>query len=214
MTAPMVPRMLKPEIMYFNGVQGEEPGLVDSLVIGYLGMRGFDASHYFINWKTNNPFSEELDKATDAVSDKLESLDDGTPLVLMGVSGGVSMVENVRFNLDSPNLSAILICGRVKRGDYADDDASSLYVTARQRDSGLYVASVEYAEDYSIPGLTVQDHDNTVVVNSRRDKVVPPETTLIDEVTTINLWVAGHIPSCGLGIVEAPRLINTHLTAQ
>lgn len=212
MTAPMVPRMLKPEIMYFNGVQGEEPGLEDSLVIRYLGMKGFNSSHYFINWRTNSPFSEELEKATNAVSDKLDSLDDGTSLVLMGVSGGVSMVENVRYSLKKPNLSALLICGRVKRGDYPEDDPSSLYATAAQRDSGLYVASVEYAEDYSIHGLTAQDHDNTLVVNSRRDKVVPPETTLIDEVKTINLWMAGHILSCGLGVVKAPRLINTHLT--
>jgi hypothetical protein len=206
--------MLKPEIMYFNGVHDEEPGLEDALVIGYLGMRGFKASHYFINWKTNNPFSEELDKATDAVSDKLESLDDGTPLVLMGVSGGVSMVENVRYGLKNPNLIAILICGRVKRGDYAEVDPSSLYATAAERDSGLYVASVEFAEDYSIPGLTVQDHDNTLVVNSRGDKVVPPETTLIESVRTTNLFMAGHLPSCGLGIIKTPGFINTHLTRQ
>lgn len=180
------------------------PTLLDKGREEFIRYLGYDTFSLFTDWRAENSYYEDLRDATSMVG---ELVGGGKKLTIVADSAGVSKAVNIIHEIPDEPINALLICGRVREGDYEDDNPRSLVATAATRDSGLYVASVRNAEK------NLKDFDRSTtgrlhVVNCLRDTVVPRETTEIDGARTTTLWSLGHSASIMAGSLLASRFLS------
>lgn len=180
------------------------PTLLDKGREEFIRHSGYDTFSLFTDWRAQKSYDKDLMDATAMVG---ELVGGGKKLTIVADSAGVSKTVNIIHKMPNAPINALLICGRVREGDYEDDNPRSLVATARERDSELYLDSVRAAEK------NLEDFDRSItdrlyVVNCLRDTVVPRETTEIEGARTTTLWSLGHSASVLMGSLLIPRLLS------
>jgi hypothetical protein len=197
-------------IIYFNGLGDGKPRgtgkLVMNLALRYLAQHGISVVSIPVNWYSNEPFPEFLERMLTGVQDELAMHDTVT---LCGVSAGGSLAVNVLGRLKSENLSVIVLCGPLRF--VKKDDSLTLQRLALQNTShpsqNLY-DSVKYCSATTIPHLTPQAKQRIITVKQLADGVVPRRTMVIPGVRVTTVPGLGHLFGILVGILYLPSLVR------
>lgn len=205
----------KPLVVCINGVRPavsneigrtpkSEPTLFDKGREQYLRLLGYEVVPLFTDWSYNRSYQDDLNEATTLVA---EIAQDRKNITIVADSAGVGKAINIMHELPEVPINALLICGRVREGNYQNHNPKSLIASASKRRSTLYVDSVRNAEKH------LDDMGENVicrmrVVNSSRDGVVPIETSEIIGAQTTTIGVPGHVASI-LGVtIMMPKFLS------
>jgi len=96
--------------LFFNGLTDGTTRKREQLAIKYLAKRGITVEHIPINWRSDELFTDMLNRLTKIAQQKLQEHDQ---LLLIGSSAGGSLVLNVFKQVDDKNLYAITLCSRL-----------------------------------------------------------------------------------------------------
>lgn len=193
--------------LYFNGLGSGKTRKRERFAIGYLAKRGIQVEHISIDWRSSEPFEKLLARLANTTKAKLKEHGD---LVLIGSSAGGSLALNIFKQVNSKNLSVITLCSRLHDAELARWDHRTMQKMAyigTPKASQLFVDSVTYCTDKTIPNLTKVDKRHVTIVRQLADDVVPKRTMEIEGIKVCKVIAVGHGWGIAEGVRQLPQLL-------
>lgn len=116
-------------------------------------------------------------------------------VAILGSSAGGSLAINAFAKLKEKNVCVVAAHSRLAVGNYANNQKSSLYHSARMGkkiSAPSFYESVKIAEDVSIPSFSKLDKRRIMIMVQLTDGVVPLETMYIDGAWQMRTKALGH----------------------
>ncbi|HXE10067.1 MAG TPA: hypothetical protein VN554_01440 [Verrucomicrobiae bacterium] len=195
--------MTNTPVLYINGLGDGAWNRREHIMASNLERHGHRMEHAHLDWLANGGFESRLQETVGQAETILR--DEGR-LAIVGSSAGGSMAVNVFGALESEDVFAVNMCGRLAEGDLAATDWRTLDNMAHlgtSRASQSFYDSVKFCEEETVPNLTDEQKKRLLIFHQLFDFVVPHQTMLIPGVDNKRLAVIGH----GLGIFLAGRML-------
>lgn len=174
----------------------------------YLWRHDISFRHVPINWYAKEPFPELLERVARLAKEELATYGNVT---LCGISAGGSLAVNVFSKLHSKNVSAVVICGRVKLAKLPRWDKRTLESAAfrdPKRPSQNFFDSVTYCSTTVIPSLAPEDKQRIITVQQWADTDVPRAMMGIPGVQVYGVPGIGHALGIGISVLYLPKILN------
>ena len=102
------------EALYFNGLGNGQTKPWEAWIFKRLAAKGVNITHAHVNWRSDETFSDLLDRMTALAKEQLRSRG---RVALVGSSAGCSLALNVFGRLkDENDVVAVSLCGRLHPG--------------------------------------------------------------------------------------------------
>lgn len=187
--------------LYFNGLGIGKTRKRERFAMHYLAKRGIQVEHISIDWHSGESFDKLLARLVRMTKAKLKEHGE---IVLIGSSAGGSLALNIFKQVDSKDLSVVILCSRLHDAKLASWDGRTLEKMAyidTPKASQLFVDSVTYCTNKTVPSLTKANKQRITIVRQLADDVVPKRTMEIEGVKIHKVLALGH----GWGIAEGVR---------
>ncbi|SRR6266511_3741358 len=187
--------------LYFNGLGPGKTRKRERYAMRYLAKHGIEVEHVSIDWRSDEPVEKLLARLVKLTKTKLQEHD---KLVLIGSSAGGSLALNIFKKVNDKNLFVVTLCSRLHNAELASWDRRTMQRMAyigTPKASQLFVDSVTYCTNKTIPSLEKSDKQRITIVRQLADDVVPKQTMEIEGVRTHKVLAVGH----GWGIAESVR---------
>jgi pimeloyl-ACP methyl ester carboxylesterase len=194
--------------LYFNGLGSGKTRKREWFAMRYLAKHGIQVEHISIDWRSDEPFEELLERLVSLTRHKLE---EHGKLVLIGSSAGGSLALNIFRKINNKNLSVVTICSRLHDARLARWDRRTLERMAyigTLKASPLFVDSVAYCTNQTIPGFTKTDKQRVIIVRQLADDVVPKRTMEIEGIKIHKVFAIGHGWGIAEGIRQLPHILE------
>lgn len=196
------------QALYFNGLGSGKIRKREQFAMYYLAKHGVQVEHISIDWFSDEPFDKLLERLVGITRKKLK---EHSKLVIIGSSAGGSLALNVFEKVDNKNLSAITLCSRLHNAKLAWWDWRSMermaYIGTPEA-SKLFIDSVAYCTEETIPKLSKTDKQNITIVQQLADDVVPRSTMNIEGARTAKVLAIGHGWGIAEGVRRLPRMLG------
>jgi hypothetical protein len=195
-------------ILYFNGLGTGKTRRREIVAMRYLEKRGLSAVHVHVDWYSNEPFEDLLDRMLRTVEAELQNRN---KVILVGSSAGGSLVVNILGKLHNKNVLTISLCSRLHLAKLPWWDWRSLKRMAymgKPKESRNFYESVTYCSKVTIPRLTQMDKKRLVIVRQWADDIVPRATMDIDGVRVFRAPALGHGWGIAMGVRRLPKIIE------
>lgn len=178
--------------IFFNGLSKGNIQFHERWVIKWWSRKGIELEHRQINWHDD----KTLDEMMDDLSKKIKKLAaENKGVVLVGSSASGSLVMNLLQKVNLPNVLAVNAHGRLRSGNFKDDDKNSLYrragMATENEKSPKFFDSVMLFEKNQ-KKLTKEQKSRILNLTQLTDLVVPTETMQLDGVKTHRSKAFGH----------------------
>lgn len=193
--------------LYFNGLGNGKTRKREQLAMRYLAKRDIAVEHVSIDWRSDEPFDKLLARSVKTTKAKLKEHD---KLVLIGSSAGGSLALNIFRQVNDKNLSVITLCSRLHDTELAWWDHRTMQRMAyigTPKTSQLFVDSVNYCTNKTIPSLTKADKQRITIVRQLADDVVPKRTMEIEGIKAYKAMAIGHGWGIAEGVRQLPRIL-------
>jgi len=178
--------------LYINGLIKNKIKFIDKLVDWRWNKVGIDIQHSYTNWFDDKTIEQRIEQIVQKVSQMLKIYDYVT---IIGSSAGGSLAINAFDRLKTKNVCVVIAHGRLKVGNYTNNQKLSLYHSARigtEHSAKSFYESVKIAEKIVIPKLSKNDKKRIFCMTQLADHVVPINTMTISGVKTYRSLVFGH----------------------
>jgi len=178
--------------LYINGLGDGRTTAKDKIVEWWWQRAGLSIKHSHTNWYDGKPLEDKLEAIERQVGKMLQ---DFGGVAIIGSSAGGSLAFNSFYNLKDKNVCAVITHGRLRAGNYTDNQLNSLHHRAHldtDRPSQSFFDSVTMAETQVIPRLTDHDKERLLVLTQLTDMVVPMECMGIEGVRQHRSIAFGH----------------------
>lgn len=192
--------------LFFNGLTNSTTRKRERWAINYLAKHGIIVEHIPVNWRSDEPFTDMLNRLTKITQQKLKEHDQ---LLLIGSSAGGSLALNVFKQVNSDDLYAITLCSRLHDAELPWWDWRAMERMAyigTPKESRKFVDSVTYCTDKIIPVLTDNDKKRIVIVQQFADTIVPRSTMSVDGVRKYKVLATGHGWGIAAGVRQLPKV--------
>jgi hypothetical protein len=178
--------------LYINGLGDGQTTTKDKAVKWWWQRAGQDIQHAHINWYDDKTLEDKLKSVEQKVDEMLHSFGS---VAIIGSSAGGSLALNAFYRLKDKNVCAVITHGRLRAGNYTDNQRNSLHHRAHldtDMPSQSFFDSVTMAESEVIPRLSDEDKERLLVLTQLTDLVVPMECMGIEGVQQHRSLAFGH----------------------